>query len=410
MDLIKVNYKINTRGAKESKSNRPIVLEVYKNRKERKRISTGISINVKDWDVKKECVKKTNLNYIELNSQLDFIKATRKTFIDEMNRKHDGFKMIYFKQFSDGTQSRECFIAYMESYIKRRKGVDMKARTHTSHANKIKHLKAFKSTIAFEDFNIHLIEELNGYLKNKCGYKPNTIHNHHKVFKQYVRRAIRDKYIKYEDNPYLEYKTNWKYIKVEYLKPSEVQKIEKYKPSNVMMAKVKDYFLFSCYTGLAYADYSNISFEDVKQSDNGKYYIEMERQKTGKMIRLPISELFQVLGEKSKAETLLVKYLDKYEELENRPKKERCFFKMSNQKMNENLKLLAKECKIKKEITTHFGRHTFGTILCNDLKVPITVVKELMTHSSIVQTAKYVIVNEDVVTKMLNTTNWEEVA
>jgi site-specific recombinase XerD len=410
MDLIKVNYKINTRGTTNIKINSPIVLEVYKNRKERKRISTGISIKPKDWDIKNESIKKSNPNYIELNSQLGYIKATRKAFIDEMNRKHNGFKMDFFKQFNDGSNSRECFIAYMESYIKRRKDVDMKARTYTSQNNKIQHLKNFRKIIHFEDFNIHLIEELNNYLKNKCGYKPNTIHNHHKIYKQYVRRAIRDKYIKHEENPYLEYKTNWKQLKVEYLKPSEVQKIEKYEPDNETMAKVKECFLFSCYTGLAYADYSNISFEDVKQSDNGKYYIEMKRQKTSKMIRLPISELFQMQGEKSKAENLLVKYLNKFKGAESRPKKDRLFFKMSNQKLNDNLKILAKKCKINKHLTTHYGRHTFGTILCNDLKIPITVVKELMTHSSIVQTAKYVIVNEEVVTKILNTTNWEEVA
>ncbi len=410
MDYIRLNFKTNTRGTKKNQQGElAIVLEVYKNRKERKRIPTGISIKPKYWDLKHQKIKKTHPNHTELNSQLDYIKSTRECFIDEMNRKHNCFKMSFFEQFDDGSKSRECFISYMETYSKRIKGVDISIKTYTSHKNKINHLKEFRSTIPFESFNIHLIEELNRYFIQECNYKPNTIHNHHKIYKRYVRKAIRDKYIKPEDNPYLEHKSNWKRVKVEYLKPSELNKLEKYTAPNERMQKVKDAFLFSCYTGLAHADYCNISFEDIKQSDNGNYFIQMDRQKTGKKINLPLSKLFPVSGTKSKSEQILIKYIEKYKDIQKSPKTERYFFRMSNQKMNEYLKTIAKKCKIDKSLTTHFGRHTFGTILCNDLNIPITVVKELMSHSNIAQTAKYVITNDNVIDTMLSKANWEEI-
>jgi len=135
----------------------------------------------------------------------------------------------------------------------------------------------------------------------------------------------------------------------------------------------------------------------------------MDRQKTDKEIYLPISKLFPVPGQKSKAEVLLMKYYKIYEPIKNGGRDERFFFKMSNQKLNEYLKDLADNCKIKKRLTTHYGRHTFGTILCNELEVPITIVKELMSHSSIEQTTKYVVVNDKVINTMLSRTKWDTV-
>jgi len=413
MDNITLTYK-NTRRGKKTNANGElaIVLYAYKNRKEFKDIKTGVLLKPKDWDGDKEKVKKSHKDYIVINSQLDELKELHRKFINEMNRKNNKFDFSMYKYFDDGTKSRECFIAYMDNEIKRRTKSDpnFKEKTILSHNNKLINLKLFKSTIPFNEINVKLVEDITSFLKNVKGHSHNTIKGHHKIFKTYIRRAIiNDKILKVEDNPYLSFKFNWKEKHVEYLLPAELKLIEKYEPKTDTMQFVKDVFLFACYTGLAYADFSKISFEEVLINQKKEVFILMDRQKTDKEIYLPVSKLFPVPGQKSKAEVLLMKYYKIYEPIKNGDRSERFFFKMSNQKLNDYLKDLADNCKIKKRLTTHYGRHTFGTILCNELEVPITIVKELMSHSSIEQTTKYVVVNDKVINTMLSRTKWDTV-
>ena len=413
MDNITLTYK-NTRRGKKTNVNGELalVLYVYKNRKEFKDIKTGVLLKPKDWDTDKEKVKKTHKDYIVLNSQLDQLKEVHKKFIDEMNRKNNKFDFSMYKFFDDGTKSRECFISYMETEIKRRIKSDpnFKEKTITSHNNKVNNLKLFRKTIPFNELNVKLIEDITAFLKDVKKHSQNTIKGHHKVFKTYIRRAvINDKILKLEDSPYLSFKFGWEKKHVEYLQPAELKLIEKYEPKNSTMEFVKDVFLFACYTGLAYADFSKISFEEVLINEKKEVFIVMDRQKTESEVYLPVSKLFPVPNQKSKAESLLMKYYKIYEPIKNGDRDKRLFFKMSNQKLNQYLKDLAANCKINKSLTTHYGRHTFGTIMCNELEVPITIVKELMAHSDIKMTSKYVIVNDKVINAMLDRTKWNSI-
>lgn len=407
MDLIKLYY--NTR--KDAKGNLGIVLNVYKDRKERKRINSGISVKKSQWDAKKSLIKKSHPDHIELNSQLNQFFQKHKDFVDEMNRLHDGFNLALFSQFDDGSKSRECFIAYMENKLKKqdpKNGGDLTAGTIRKKQTHINNLKRIRSTIRFKDFNLRLLEEFSAFF-SKEGMKKNSIKAQHSTFKSFVNLAIVDKFIKPENNPYLVFKPKGEEVIPTYLQPRELKLIEKYKPTNKTLEKVKDYFLFSCYTGLAYADYSSLSFEDIVMSDSKEYNIVRFRQKTGSYINLPISKLFIEPGKKSKPEVILVKYMEIFEKLKSRPKEERMFFKMSSEKINHYLKEIAKGSKVKVKLTTHVGRHTFGALLCNDLNVPITIVKELMAHSDITQTSKYVIANKQAINTMLLKTNWKEI-
>jgi len=253
------------------------------------------------------------------------------------------------------------------------------------------------------------LEDLTVYLKTKLGHSHNTVKNHHKIIKQYVRRAIVDKIIDPADNPYLVYKINWEKTEVDYVASQELKMIENYAPKNESEQFTKDVFLFSCYTGLAYVEYTNISFEEIIENNDGQLFIKMNRQKSKSKVILPISKLFPVKNEISKPERILRKYMSNYEIAKDSDRKDRLFFKISNQKINDNLKGLATKSKINKALSSHMGRHTFGTLLCNDLRVPLTVVKELMSHSDISQTVKYVIVNDKVIDTMLKETNWNKI-
>lgn len=62
---------------------------------------------------------------------------------------------------------------------------------------------------------------------------------------------------------------------------------------------------------------------------------------------------------------------------------------ISNQKMNEYLKEIAKICKIKKPLSTHIARHTFATTVALVNGVPIESVSKLLGHTNIKTTQIY---------------------
>ena len=105
-----------------------------------------------------------------------------------------------------------------------------------------------------------------------------------------------------------------------------------------MTEKVRDMFIFSCYTGLAYSDLVKIKKSDVfRQGED--YCIRDKRMKTGMpytIVLLP------------KAIAILKKYNYNLN-------------LMSNQKCNDQLKIIANLASLHINLTMHVGRHTFAT-------------------------------------------------
>ena len=108
--------------------------------------------------------------------------------------------------------------------------------------------------------------------------------------------------------------------------------------------------VFYRFTGLAFADVSTLKKEDLMQDNNGDWWIRkgriklMHRRKASSICNIPLLPVPLAI-------------LKKYE---NNPvciKKGCCLPVPCNQKMNSYLKEIADFCGIKKNITTHAGRH-----------------------------------------------------
>ena len=114
--------------------------------------------------------------------------------------------------------------------------------------------------------------------------------------------------------------------------------------------------VFYRFTGLAFVDVSTLKKEDMVQDNNGDWWIRkgriklMHRRKASSICNIPLLPVPLAI-------------LKKYE---NNPvciKKGYCLPVPCNQKMNSYLKEIADFCGIKKNITTHVARHTFGTTI-----------------------------------------------
>lgn len=151
-----------------------------------------------------------------------------------------------------------------------------------------------------------------------------------------------------------------------YLNDQEVEKIRCY-PFDPILQKYADLFIVQCYTGLAYADLKRLNASHLEKDESGQVWINITRKKieTAECMIPVISKVWSIL---KKYNFVLPVY--------------------SNQKYNAALKKIANEVGIRKKLTSHVGRKTYGTMLLNK-DVPIETVSNLLGHSSIRTTQKH---------------------
>lgn len=169
--------------------------------------------------------------------------------------------------------------------------------------------------------------------------------------------AIREGYI--SQNP-ITFKFHKDKVKKEPLTLEEVRRIRTKELGSKSLEKIRDLFVFQCYTGLAFRDMSSLSEKDIKIDKDGKEWIVKERIKTGVPAFIPILPVVK---------EILVKYNYHLPTL-------------TNQKYNSYLKEIQEVCGIKKTLHSHLARHTCGTLLLN-AGVDMLTVSKVLGHSSI---------------------------
>lgn len=153
---------------------------------------------------------------------------------------------------------------------------------------------------------------------------------------------------------------------VEFLTEAEIDQIRSKEMPNERLEKVKDCFIFECYTGIAFVDMKNLKKSDFKINEEGHIYIKKKRNKTG-------IDFFVVLIEDA------LQIARKYNY--NIPV-------LTNQKYNSYLKEIADLCGIKKPLHSHIARHTCACLLLNR-GMAVEVVAKVLGHSTIKHTQHY---------------------
>jgi site-specific recombinase XerD len=141
-----------------------------------------------------------------------------------------------------------------------------------------------------------------------------------------------------------------------------------------VLIKVKDIFIFQCYTGLSYGDTQRLNSSNIEQKGKNEYWLKMTREKTKVAFTVPLLP-----------KALLI--IEKYSSAED--KKGGLLPTISNQKMNENLKLIQELAKIEKNLTSHLARHTFATTITLGHGVPIETVSKMLGHTKLATTQMY---------------------
>jgi site-specific recombinase XerD len=177
-------------------------------------------------------------------------------------------------------------------------------------------------------------------------------------------------------NPFAAFSLKFKHTPVEYLELAELHEIEKQIFQDHLRRRVRDIFVFCCYTGLCYADVMALTPTNIVTGNDGFLWIKTVRLKTDIAFDVPLLD---------KALQILESFKIKKNELP----RDTVFPYITNQEINRSLKIIAEVCNISKKLTFHLARHTFATTVTLANDVPIESISKMMGHTKLATTMIY---------------------
>ena len=379
--------------------------------------TTGYRIDATKWDadkqrVKNSCSNKLKQSASEINASLleyyteiqsifkrfevedvmptpeqikEAFNALRKPVSEEPKPKKEALPCDFFQVFDD----------FVEDCGRQNNWTDSTFEKFAAVKN---HLTNFREGLTFEFFDERGLNDYISYLRDVKEMRNTTIGKQLSFLKWFLRWAYKKGV--HQNNAYDSYKPKLKSTqkKIIFLTWEELNKLREFEIPAAKQAldRVRDVFLFQCFTGLRYSDVFNLRRSDIKGD-----HIEVTTVKTS-------DSLIIELNKHSKA------ILDKYKDVAFEDDK--VLPVITNQKMNDYLKELAELAGIDEpvrqtyyrgneridEVTpkyallgTHAGRRTF---ICNALAlgIPPQVVMKWTGHSDYKAMKPYIDIADDI--------------
>lgn len=369
MDKIIYSLVYNRKKSLNKKGMALVQVEAYLNRK-KKYFSTKVYLSPDQWDFKKRMVKN--------HPNADAINHMLYEFMAEIEKKELGLwqqgKQISLDSLKNSMENQDdstSFIAFFRNEIAKS---SLKESTKRNHLSTLELLRSYKKDVSFSELTFEFISSFDHYLQQK-GYHTNTIAKHMKHLKRHINVAINKEYMEIQKYAFRKYKIKSVENNHAHLSPEELGKIESLELGGrfTKLEKTKDAFLFCCYAGLRYSDFTNLSPENIVKMHQETWLI-YKSVKTNTEVRLPLYLLFEGKG---------IEVLNKYQDdLAD-------FFKLrDNSNVNKELLIIAKLSGLNKRISFHTARHTNATLLIYS-GVNITTVQKLLGHKSVKTTQVY---------------------
>lgn len=231
-----------------------------------------------------------------------------------------------------------------------------------------------REDIRLDKLDYQFIRDFEVYLKSDKNCCHNTTMDYLKKIKKIVNQCIAKNWI--ERNPFTGFKMSISETRKTFLTEAELLSIINKKISIPRLSQVRDIFVFSCYTGLAYCDVALLTKDSIIVGIDGDKWVDTRRAKTDTPSRIPLLPI---------SSSIVKKYSDHPVTAQSG----KLLPVMSNQRMNSYLKELADICGIKKDLTFHCARHTFATTVTLTNGVPIETVSKMLGHKSLKTTQHY---------------------
>lgn len=345
-------------------------------------MSTGESISPKDWSVKRQETNDKKLNQrlqsfrekieqgyntlllqfgavsaVLLKNHLQGVGANPTTLL-ALSREE--LSIVQSTRTLNTYQSCRCYHRQLELFVESKGKEDIPLTTLTMEF--------------FDDYRIHL---------KRKGYALSTTKQTLFWLSRLMYRAVSQQTIRY--NPFEDAKYERVERKIRCLGKTDIARILAMPLQNKEAEFVRRIFLFSVFTGLAFADVSKLRYCDIETNSAGVRYIHQYRKKTDVESITPLHPI---------AEQILSLFPAKEK------KEDSSIFasSLSRIQIGMHLKAIGLACGIRQLLSFHVGRHSFGTLTL-EAGVPIESIAKMMGHASIASTQIYAQITDSKISK-----------
>ena len=328
-----------------------------------------------------------------------FLKIKNRSESEEIDLAPEEFRNLFNieigKEVSTKTKSSSFFEIYDIFIFDEAQNNQWNKRTLQKMQTQRKVLYEFDFEMSFEKFNEEYLSNYQIFLEDK-DHKNSTLSKELSSLKSFLKWAKRKGYNKFSEFELFKPKIKNIQKKIIFLNQSELKKLREFEipEENKNLEKIRDIFLFQCFTGLRYSDVFNLKKANIREN-----YIEVTTLKTSENLIIELNKLSKNI-------------LERYKDIEG----EKALPVISNQKMNDYLKELAELAGINDLVTTtyykgnvrfeeitpkyallgtHAGRRTF---VCNALSlgIPPNVVMKWTGHSDYKSMKPYIDIADEI--------------
>ena len=339
------------------------------------------SIPLSLWDAKGNCAKGRTREALDLNRDLDNIKAQiikhyqhlsdREAFVtaEMVRNSYQGFGSEYetlLRAFDKDCES-----------LKRRVGKDRALGTYKLQVRSRNYVADFlqmnfrRTDISMQELTPDFIKEFAVYLANDRHLAKSTIWLTCMHLKGVVGRAHDNG--KIQRNVFAQFHISPKCKERTFLTEEELKTVMTHEFEDAHLAFVRDLFVFMNFTALSFVDLKELTTDNIVEV-NGEKWIVGKRHKTGVPYQVKLLEVpLQII-----------------ERYRNYPKEnpKSVFGEVNYWSVCKKLKPVMKECGIDKPISAHCARHGFATMALTN-GMPIESVSRVLGHTNIVTTQIY---------------------
>ncbi len=362
---------------KEGKTS--VMLRIYLNNERLSLGSTGISVKSSQWDKEKERIKGRTTEALNTNLQLDNIASGLQSIFRRIEMS-DVVSLERIKsEFLGKKEEIDTLMQLFEKHngdVAKQVGVSVGKATLQKYNVCKRHFSEFlekqykRIDLKLTELTYVVIREFDLYLRTEVGQNANTATKTMKTFKTITLLGQKMGVLLHD--PFMNHRFHIEPVNRGFLTDEEILLIANKDLGISRLELVRDIFIFSCFTGLAYIDVSNLTPDHIVTLGD-KQWIMTQRQKTSVETNVLLLDI---------PKAIIAKYGGKTY------RNGKLFPMLTNQKTNSYLKEIADICGIKKNLTFHLARHTFATMSLSK-GVPMESVSKMLGHTNIRTTQIY---------------------
>lgn len=362
--LSAINYNIclNRNGYTNRRGTRQVIIELYQ-QGTRRVINTNIHVAAADFANGR--IQPTNPDYDLLNRRIRRIQRQLMELEDEML---DRDICPTPQRLADAYLHHQTTTATITEWVEAVINSSQRRTTTKGIYHTLCHsLNEFQPQIRLGDLSHDTITRWQNWMVTERHLCKNTVSCRLKALRCLVNEAIKRDVIRADRDPFRHIHIPEITARREHLTEEELQQIEHATLPTPQLRRVRDAFLFCCYTGLRWSDFRTLRAEAVVVEGDGasSAILSLRQHKTGRPLHLPLGALF---GGKPLA------LLRRYKTIEHLTRIG------DNRTANNHLKEMAAAAGITKHLHWHMARHTCATLL-NQHGLRMQEIQFILGHS-----------------------------